>query len=60
MENVDDQPIRCILEMTADSQIAVVVKPGCSVPDVHDMLRLLSRSDGHFDHLTFVDESTSA
>jgi hypothetical protein len=55
--NVSDyQPARCILEMDADSHIAVIVKPGCSVGDVHDMLGLLALCDGHFEHLTFVDD----
>lgn len=54
----DYQPIRCVLEMDADANIAVVVSPGCSVADVHDMLRLLTHCGGGFDHLTFVDEDT--
>lgn len=41
--------------MDPDGQIAVIVKPGCSVDDVHDMLRMLTLCAGHFDHLTFVD-----
>lgn len=52
---MDYQPIRCILEMTGCGHIAVIVKPGCSVEDVYDMLRMLP-PDGHFEHLTFVDE----
>jgi len=53
---LDYQPVRCVLEMDSDGHIAVIVQPGCSVPDVHDMLRLLLLTDGHFEHLTFVDE----
>jgi hypothetical protein len=52
----DYQPIRCLLEMFDDGQVAVIVKPGCSVADVHDMLRQLADCDGHFQHVTFVDE----
>ena len=55
----DYQPTRCVLEMTEDSQIAIIVQPGCAVNDVHDMLRILMRCDGHFDHLTFVDEEVA-
>jgi hypothetical protein len=51
----DHQPIRCVLEMTEDSEIAVIVEPGCSVDDVHDMLRILMRCGGHFEHLTITD-----
>ena len=51
----DYAPIQCLLEMTEDNIMTIVVRPGCSVPDVHDMLRLLP-TDGHFDHLTIVDE----
>jgi len=51
----DSAPIRCVLEMTEDGVITVVVRPGCSVADVHDMLRMLP-TDGHFEHLTIVDE----
>jgi hypothetical protein len=42
----DLQPIRCVLEMTEDGEIAVIVQPGCSVSDVHDMLRQLVRCGG--------------
>lgn len=52
----DHQPIRCVLEMTEDSQIAVIVQHGCSVPDVHDMLRQLLLCNGHFEHVTIVDK----
>jgi hypothetical protein len=52
---MDDQSVSCILEMAEDRHITVIVKPGCSVADVHDMLRMLP-PDGHFDHLTFVDD----
>jgi hypothetical protein len=54
----DYQPIRCVLEMTEDSDIAVIVQPGCSVDDVHDMLRMLVRCDGNFEHLTVLDTDT--
>jgi len=54
----DYQPVRCVLEMTDDMQIAIIVQRGCAIPDVHDMLRILAGCDGHFDHLTIVDEST--
>ena len=56
MDVRDYEPIRCVLEMDADANIAVVVQPGCSVADVHDMLRLLTNCGGEFRHLTFVDE----
>jgi hypothetical protein len=52
----DHTPIRCILEMAEDSSIWVIVHPGCSVPDVHDMLRQLALCGGHFEHLTIVTE----
>jgi hypothetical protein len=52
----DLQPIRCVLEMTEDGEIAVIVQPGCSVSDVHEMLQLLVHCDGSFGHVTFVDE----
>jgi hypothetical protein len=52
----DYQPIRCILEMTEDSTIWVIVSPGCSVPDVHDMLRQLTLCGGHFEHVTIMAE----
>jgi hypothetical protein len=52
----DYQPIRCVLEMGEDSDISVIVKPGCSVADVHDMLAHLSLGGGHFEHLTFIDD----
>ena len=55
----DYQPIRCVLEMTEDSQIAVIVQPGCSVSDVHDMMRQLVQCNGQFEHLTLVDEDES-
>ena len=51
----DYRPIRCVLEMDADGQIAIIVKPGCSVDDVHEMLRILTCCAGHFDHLILVD-----
>jgi len=51
----DCQPIRCVLEMTADGEIDVIVQPGCSVADVHEMLRWLVGCGGQFDHVTFVD-----
>lgn len=50
------QPIRCMLEMLDDGQVTVIVRPGCSVADVHDMLRQLAQCDGHFQHVTFIDE----
>jgi hypothetical protein len=43
--------------MDADGQVTIIVKPGCSVADVHDMLRMLP-PDGHFEHLTIVDNDT--
>ncbi len=52
----DHTPIRCILEMTEDSAIWVIVHPGCSIPDVHDMLRQLTLCGGHFEHVTIVAE----
>lgn len=52
----DYQPIRCVLEVDADSRLAVIVRPGCSVGDVYDMLQLLADAGGHFEHLTLVDE----
>lgn len=52
----DYQPIRCLLEMLDDGQVTVIVSPGCSVADVHDMLQRLTHCDGQFQHLTFVDE----
>jgi hypothetical protein len=52
----DHTPIRCILEMTEDSSIQVIVHPGCSVTDVHDMIRQLTLCEGHFEHLTIVTE----
>jgi len=51
----DYAPIRCVLEMTEDGVITVVVKSGRSVADVHDMLRMLP-TDGHFEHLIIVDD----
>jgi hypothetical protein len=50
----DNQSIRCILEMTEDCAIWVIVNHGCSVPDVHDMLRQLTLCGGHFEHVTIV------
>jgi hypothetical protein len=50
----DHGPIRCILEMTEDCAIWVIVNPGCSVPDVHDMLRQLTLCGGNFEHVTVV------
>jgi hypothetical protein len=52
----DHAPIRCTLEMTEDCAIWVIVRPGCSVPDVHDMLRQLTLCEGHFQHVTIVSE----
>jgi len=49
-------PVRCVLEMTEDAHIAIIVKAGCSIADVHDVLRMLALSGGQFGHLTFVDE----
>jgi hypothetical protein len=53
---IDHAPIRCILEMTEESSIHVIVHPGCSVPDVHDMLRQLTLCGGQFEHVTIVAE----
>ena len=52
----DYAPIRCMLEMTDDSVITVIVKPGCSVADVHDMLTEITPCKGRFEHITIVDE----
>jgi hypothetical protein len=52
----DHAPVRCILGMTEDSSIQVIVHPGCSVTDVHDMLRQLTLCEGHFEHVTLVAE----
>jgi hypothetical protein len=51
----DYAPIRCLLEMDGEGNLAVIVQPGCSVADVHDLLRLLTGCGGQYDHLTFVD-----
>lgn len=51
----EHQPIRCVLEMTDDGDCRIIVRPGCSVPDVHDMLAYLSYCGRYFEHLTFVD-----
>jgi len=59
-ETKDYKPVRCIVEMTEDSQIAVIVERGCSVPDVHDMLHMLTLCGGHLDHLTLIDGADSA
>lgn len=53
----DQQLIRCALEMDSDGHIAVIIDPSCSVRDVHDMLRQLVLSGGHFEHMTFVDQN---
>lgn len=52
-------PIRCVLEMTEDAQISIVVSPGCSVADAQDMLRMLTLCAGGFDHVTFVDPAAA-
>ena len=54
--DADHAPIRCVLEMDSSGEIAVIVQPGCSVVDVHDMLRQLVLCGGHFEHLTVVDK----
>ena len=52
----EHRPIQCLVEMLYDGTISVVVRPGCSVADVHDMLQQLTLCDGNFEHLTIVDE----
>jgi len=52
----DYAPIQCLLEMQDDRSITVIPKAGCSMADVHDMLRLLTLTNGHFEHLTIAPE----
>jgi hypothetical protein len=52
----DDTPVQCLLEMTEDSQVTVVLRPGCSVDDVEDMLRMLTLAGGDFKHFLVRDE----
>lgn len=52
----DYQPVRCVVEMNEGGDIAVIVRPGCSIADVQDMLGLLTLCDGQFDHLIVVDD----
>ncbi len=52
----DDAPVQCLLELTEDSQITVVVRPGCSVDDVEEMLQILTLAGGDFKHLLVRDQ----
>ena len=51
---VEHPPIRCLLEMQYDGFLSVTRQPGCSQDDVLDILRLLTQSDGPFDHITIM------
>lgn len=50
------QPIRCILEMTEDGQLGIIVPPDCSPQEARDLIRHLATCGGHFDHLVYADD----
>jgi len=51
----DHQPVQFLLEMRHDGFITIATKPGCSVADVHDMLREVTLYGGRFEHLVIDD-----
>src|SRR5829696_4011840 len=52
----DHPPIRCVLELRYDGTLAITRLPGCTISDVHDILRLPTQSPGPFDYIAILPE----
>ena len=53
-------PIRCLLELRYDGTLTLTRQAGCTEEDVYDILRLLTQSNGPFDHVTILPNPGSS